>query len=68
MFEVQTGEEMTLDEKIIACIDAGCAWFSEIYAKLELDPRTIDRRLQALRKKGVLAFDNKRGWSLTETK
>jgi DNA-binding HxlR family transcriptional regulator len=56
----------TLDNKIIAAVKSGKKRFSEIYNYIGAPFRTVDRRLQALRKRGVLSFTSRSGWSAHE--
>jgi len=53
----------TLDQQIMAAVDAGHRKFADICIAVKCDlPRKVDRRLQYLRKRGHLIFDSKSGW------
>jgi hypothetical protein len=53
-----------IDEKILLCVHGGRTTFSAIRGAfpLSLNFRVIDRRLQSLRKRGLLTYTRKEGW------
>ena len=52
-----------IDEKILELVAAGRTTFSSLMGAFPMGNfRVIDRRLQALRKRGLLAYDRKTGW------
>ncbi len=53
-----------IDEKILLCVTAGRTTFLAIQGEFATGVpfRTIDRRLQALRKRGALKYNRKTGW------
>lgn len=57
-----------LDKKIIEAVKAGKTQFHRLSEFLAVPGRNgfrvVDRRLQALRKKGALKYDRKSGWSV----
>ena len=57
-----------LDNRIVAAIKERVATFSAICNRVGSDyskcGRDVDRRLQSLRKRGVITYDSKAGWSL----
>jgi hypothetical protein len=59
-----------LDEQIVKVISEGCNRFAKIYAGLPADTtrkyyeRHVDRRLQALRRKNMVHFQSRTGWSV----
>ncbi len=54
-----------IDEKIIASVRSGKATFNTIFSTLDkIGFRVIDRRLQSLRKRGLLQYTRKTGWSV----
>jgi hypothetical protein len=67
-----------IDDAIVAKIGQGCTQFAQLSRNAELEElakpltdgmysyawRVIDRRLQALRKAGRIAYDRKAGWSV----
>ena len=59
-----------IDAQIIGAIRDGCDQFYRIVARLERDRtrngfRYVDRRIQSLRKRGVLTYDKRtRRWSV----
>lgn len=58
-----------LDQSILETLAAkGPVKFAAICLTIGINPRkhecrAVDRRLQALRKRGLIAFDSKTGWS-----
>lgn len=66
----------TLDTEILSLLAGGAKTFATMIGRLEAsakpfcDParpepfRVVDRRLQALRKKHLIAYSTKGGWSL----
>ena len=57
-----------IDKKIIEAVKSGKTQFHRLSEFLAVPGsngfRLVDRRLQALRKKGVLKYDRKSGWSV----
>jgi hypothetical protein len=81
MNEKPTDKYAILDAEILREIRRGNGQFSDMLAPLRYialehakpdrwnrkdGPRVIDRRLQALRKKGVITYSRKDGWSTAE--
>lgn len=53
-----------LDKKIVAAVRSGKNRFADIQETVKSDYRTVDRRLQALKKQGKLKFGKgKTGWT-----
>lgn len=51
------GKYEDLDKKIIELIDSGAVFFYQITGQIkDHDLRAVDRRLQAMRKKGLIHF------------
>lgn len=44
------------DDEIIGYLNAGCAFYHQLCAHCKIDARLIDRRLQAMRKAGIIEF------------
>jgi len=56
-----------IDDKILAAVRSGKATFTDIWLTFDnTGMRVIDRRLQALRKRGLLAYDRKSGWKVVK--
>lgn len=54
-----------LDAQILKALEDGPKKFHQIWAVTsEKFQRPVDRRLQTLRKKGLITFDSKSGWEL----
>ena len=57
------------DQKIAELLrQRGPLRFNEIQASLGLPYRLVDRRLQALRRRGLASFDSKKGWTSTKNR
>ncbi|SFY17153.1 hypothetical protein [Azotobacter vinelandii] len=54
------------DKVILGLIKEGVAQYNRLVASTGLDDRLVDRRLQALRKRGLIKFSTKAGWSLAD--
>ena len=55
----------TVDKRIVEAVGRGCNLFYMIDARVGAESfRQVDRRLQALRKRGVLIYDRKAGWNI----
>jgi hypothetical protein len=58
-----------VDERIVEAVRSGKSQFYVLDASLNFrDFRTLDRRLQALRKRGVLTYTRKTGWCVAKLK
>jgi len=51
-----------IDDKIISAVRGGKTTFTDILSHVGGEFRVIDRRLQALRKRGLLMYSRKTGW------
>jgi len=62
-----TIDKERIDAQIIAAIKEGMTQFYRICNACDMryDERAVDRRLQSLRKRGLISFDSKAGWSVT---
>lgn len=58
------GKYEDLDNRIIKLIEMGCRQYGRICCKInDYDDRAVDRRLQAMRKKGLIEFAGQSwGW------
>ena len=55
-----------IDEKIILSVRSGKRTFTDIWLTLDkVGFRVVDRRLQAIRKRGLLKYSRKTGWVCT---
>lgn len=59
---MKTNERMEAD--ILAAIRDGNHKFYSIMQAVVLPSRVVDRRLQAMRKRGLITFNSKTGWTV----
>jgi hypothetical protein len=52
------------DKKIVDAVSVGAHLFSSIWITTELDMRLVDRRLQSLKKRGILKYSRANHWEL----
>ena len=57
-----------VDKQIIAAVKRGNTRFSKLYLTVFATSETLERRLQALRKRGVLSYTKKTGWRVAKPK
>lgn len=53
------------EDELLEAIKAGVTTCTPIAARLDAHYRAVDRALQRARKKGLIRFDTKKGWSPT---